>query len=116
MHTALTRARLMELLGHGLVDRQEYDNLFITGAFSMLDALLGVSMDKVLESMSLPEAICDALLGRGGLYAPFLDLARVSEGEDGQAIADQAGMLGLSADLFNRAQMQALAFAETMEI
>ena len=33
MHTALTRAHLMEVLGHGLVDRQEYDNLFITGAF-----------------------------------------------------------------------------------
>ena len=116
MHTALTRARLMELLGKGLVDKQEYDNLFITGAFSMLDALLGVSMDKVLESMSLPESICDALLGRGGLYAPFLDLARVSEGEDGQAIADQAGMLGLSAEQFNSAQLQALAFAETMEV
>ena len=37
MHTALTRARLMEQLGHGLVDKSEYDNLFITGAFSMLD-------------------------------------------------------------------------------
>ena len=116
MHTALTRARLMELLGHGLVDRQEYDNLFITGAFSMLDALLGVSMDKVLESMSLPEPICDALLGHGGIYAPFLDLARVSEGEDGKAIAEQAGMLGLSAEQFNSAQMQALAFAATMEL
>ena len=38
MHTALTRARLMEILAHGLVSPQEYDNLFITGAFSMLDA------------------------------------------------------------------------------
>lgn len=116
MHTALTRARLMELLGHGLVDRQEYDNLFITGAFSMLDALLGVTMEKALESMSLPEAISDALLDRGGIYGPFLDLARVSEGEDGAAIAEQAGMLGLSAEQFNCAQMQALAFAETMEL
>ena len=116
MHTALTRARLMELLGHGLVDRQEYDNLFITGAFSMLDALLGVSMDKVLESMSLPEAICDALLGHGGIYAPFLELAKASEEENGQAIAEQAGLLGLSAEQFNAAQLQALAFAETMEI
>lgn len=116
MHTALTRARLMEVLAHGLVDRQEYDNLFITGAFSMLDALLGVSMDKVLDSMSLPEPICDALLGHGGIYGPFLDLARVSEGEDGAALAEQAGMLGLSADQFNRAQMQALAFADTMEL
>lgn len=116
MHTALTRARLMEELGHGLVDKQEYDNLFITGAFSMLDALLGVSMDKVLESMSLPEPICDALLGHGGVYGPFLDLAKVSEGEDGKALAEQAGMLGLSADQFNRAQMHALAFADTMEL
>ncbi|MBP6655809.1 MAG: HDOD domain-containing protein [Propionivibrio sp.] len=116
MHTALTRARLMELLSHGLVDRQEYDNLFITGAFSMLDALLGVSMEKVLESMSLPESICDALLGHGGVYGPFLELAKVSEGEDGAALAEQAGMLGLSADQFNRAQMQALQFAETMEL
>ena len=116
MHTSLTRARLMETLAHGLVSPQEYDNLFITGAFSLLDALLGVSMDKVLETMSLPEAITDALLGHGGLYGPFLELAKASEETDGAAIADQAGMLGLSADQFNRAQIQALAFAETMEL
>ncbi len=115
LHTALTRARLMELLGHGLVDKQEYDNLFITGAFSMLDVLLGVSMEKALEAMYLPEGICDALLGRAGIYAPFLDLARVSEGEDGRAIAEQAAMLGLAAETFNSAQIQALAFAESMD-
>ena len=61
-------------------------------------------------------AICDALLGHGGVYGPFLELAKVSEGEDGAALAEQAGMLGLSADQFNRAQMQALQFAETMEL
>jgi len=116
MHTALTRARLMELLARGLVDAQEHDNLFITGAFSLLDALLGVSMEKVLESMSLPESIGDALLGNGGLYGPFLDLALASEGDDGAALAEQVGMLGLSADQFNQAQMQALAFADTMEL
>jgi len=116
MHTALCRARLMENLGHGLVDKGEYDNLFITGAFSMLEALLGVTMDKVLDTMSLPESICDALLGHGGVYGPFLDLAIACEGEDGEVIADQAAMLGLSADKFNQALMQALAFADTMEI
>ena len=115
MHTALTRARLMEVLAQGLVDRQDYDNLFITGAFSMLDLLLGVSMDKVLESMSLPEAIVDALQGRGGVCGPFLDLVRLSEGDDGAAIAEQAARLGLSAERFNRAQMQAMAFADAME-
>ena len=116
MHTALTRARLMEVLAHGLVERGEYDNLFITGAFSLLDSLLGVSMEKVLESMSLPEPICDALLGHGGVYGPFLELAKASEGLDGEALTMQAELLGLSADQFNSAQMQALAFADTMEL
>jgi hypothetical protein len=116
MHTALTRARLMEVLAQGSVDAQDHDNLFITGAFSMLDALLGVSMEKVLESMSLPESIADALLGPGGIYGPFLDLARLSESDDGVALAEQAALLGLSAERFNRAQMQALAFANTMEL
>lgn len=113
-HTALVRARLMETLAQGLVDKQEYDNLFITGAFSMLDILLGVSMERVLESMSLPESICDALLGNGGIYGPFLDLAKAGEGKDGEALAEQAGMLGLSAEQFNRAQIAALEFAEAM--
>ena len=116
MHTALARARLMEVLAQGLVDAAEYDNLFITGAFSMLDALLGVSMDQALESMSLPEAITDALRGDGGVYGPFLDLARASERGDGDRLAAQVALLGLSATEFNRAQLQALAFAETMEL
>lgn len=116
MHTSLTRARLMELLGQGLVDKQEYDNLFITGAFSLLDMLLGVSMEQTLEAMHLPEAVAEALLGQGGLYAPFLNLAMACEENDGAAIAEQAGMLGLSAERLNNAQMQALAFADTMEI
>lgn len=47
LHTALTARTTDGRLSHGLVDRQEYDNLFITGAFSMLDVLLGVSMESV---------------------------------------------------------------------
>jgi EAL and modified HD-GYP domain-containing signal transduction protein len=115
MHTSLTRARLMEQLGHGLVDRSEYDNLFITGAFSMLHLLLGVSMEQALESMHLPEPIIDALLGNGGLYAPFLELALACEGSDGAALIAQAGMLGLTEEQVNRAQLGALAFADAME-
>lgn len=114
MHTSLTRARLMEQLGHGLVDRSEYDNLFITGAFSMLHLLLGVSMEQALESMHLPEPITEALLGNGGLYSPFLDLALACEGNNGKALVEQAGMLGLTEDQLNRAQLGALTFADAM--
>jgi hypothetical protein len=63
----------------------------------------------------LPEPISDALLGNGGRYQPFLDLALASEAGDGRAIAEQAAMLGLTAAQFNSAQLQALAFADAME-
>jgi len=116
MHAALTRGRLMEQLGHGLVDKSEYDNLFITGAFSMLDLLLGVSMDSALDSMHLPEPITDALLGNGGIYEPFLSLARACEGGNATTLADEAGMLGLTGEQVNRAQLTALSFADTMEL
>ena len=115
MHTALTRARLMEQLGHGLVDKSEYDNLFITGAFSMLDLLLGVTMDQALDAMHLPEPITDALLGNNGIYAPFLSLALACEGGEVAALAEQAGMLGLTGEQLNRAQLAALSFADTMK-
>ena len=82
----------------------------------VLDALLGVSMEKVLDAMRLPDPICDALLGNAGRYHPFLELAQSSETNQGELIAEQAGMLGLTADQFNRAQLQAQSFAETMEL
>jgi len=116
MHTALVRARLMEQLGHGLVDKSEYDNLFIAGAFSMLDLLLGVTMEQALDAMHLPEPIIEALLGQGGIYAPFLDLAFACEGGSAAGLADQAGMLGLTGEQLNRAQLVALNFADTMEL
>jgi c-di-GMP-related signal transduction protein len=107
MHTALLRARLMELLASGLVDKSEYDNLFITGAFSLLDALLGVGMEQALEAMRLPEPISDALLGNGGRYQPFPRTGAGQRGRRWPAIAEQAAMLGLTATQFNRAQLQA---------
>ena len=115
LHTALTRARFMESLATGLVDKAELDNLFIAGAFSLLDILLGVSMETALESMYLPESITDALLLHGGTYGPFLELAIASERADARNLAEQAAMLGLSASKVNRALLEALNFANRME-
>jgi EAL and modified HD-GYP domain-containing signal transduction protein len=114
MHAALVRARLMEQLGQGLVDKGELDNLFITGAFSLLDVLLGVTMDKALDAMSLPEPILDALLQRSGSYAPFLELALALEEGSAEAIRSRAQSLGLTTAKVNGALLQAIDFAATM--
>ena len=77
--TAMTRAKLMELLGKHM-DRKEQDNLFITGMFSMLDRIMGISLEQVLSHINLPGNVTDALLNGEGKYRRFLDLAMTCEG------------------------------------
>jgi c-di-GMP-related signal transduction protein len=112
--TAVVRGRLMELLTAELLPPEECDNAFVVGVFSLLDTMLGMSMAKVLESISLPESVVNALLHRSGLYAPFLELAIACETADDEAFARAASQLQLTNQQVNMAHLQALAWAETM--
>lgn len=115
MQAAIARGRFMELAGKGYVDKNELDNLFITGAFSLLDILLGVLMETALADMHLPDAIKDALISGEGPYAPFLALARAGEQPDAGRYAGQAAELQLSHQAVNRAQFEALTFADSLQ-
>ncbi|MDD5250034.1 MAG: HDOD domain-containing protein [Rhodocyclaceae bacterium] len=116
MQTAIARGRFMELAAAGAIDPAQLDNLFIAGSFSLLDILLGTRIDAVLAEMALPAAISDALLHRAGPYAPFLELALACEQEDIAALAARAADLGLAAAAVNRAQVAALAFADSLQL
>ncbi len=115
MQTAIARGRFMELAASGAIARGQLDNLFIAGSFSLLDALLGTRLDAVLKEMNLPAAIGEALLNRAGPYAPYLELAQACEGDDVADLARCAAALGLSAERVNRAQVEALAFADSLQ-
>ena len=116
MKTAITRGRLTELLGKDLVDRGERDNLFIVGIFSLLDAMLEMPMDQVLEKLTLPENIADALLRREGIYGPFLALAEACESADIGRIHDLATSLTIEPAKVNQAHLQALAWVEELGV
>ena len=115
MQTAIARGRFMEIIGQGQFDKVQIDNLFVTGAFSLLDILLGSQMKAVLEQMHLPDAIASALRDGSGPYAPLLNLARACEGEDVAGIAAQAAALQLTAERVNHAQLEALVFADSLQ-
>ena len=116
MKTAITRGRLTELLGYTLVDRSERDNLFIVGIFSLLDAMLEMPMEKVLEKLTLPSNISDALLHRNGIYGPFLSLAEACESADIAQIVELATALTLEPATVNEAHLKALAWVEELGI
>ncbi len=115
MQTSIARGRFMEEIGASYFDKSEHDNLFITGAFSLLPVLLGTSMQSVLEEMHLPESVTDALLAEEGEYAPFLKLARMSENFDCAGLQKQAEELQLTPEKLNKALLGALGFADSFQ-
>jgi EAL and modified HD-GYP domain-containing signal transduction protein len=116
--TAIARGRLAELVGHSLFDAQDRDNLFIAGAFSLLHVILNMSLEKVAEQVALADTITDALFNHAGPYGPILELVELMERLDQPGNAARATelalSLGLSAAAVNRAQLDALAWAEGM--
>lgn len=110
--TAVTRGRLCELLGAFNLPKGEQDNLFITGVFSLLDALLETPMEQVLERIAIPAGVADALLTRSGLYGPILDLAIACETGEVDRIDALAESLLLSPEQVNQCHLEALAWVE----
>ena len=115
MQTAIARGRFMEQIGAHFFDEEGCENLFITGAFSMLSILLGTSMQAILDEMLLPEPIIDALLLDQGDYAQFLHLACACESFDPNALIQAANDLQLAPEQINQAQLVALCFADSLQ-
>ncbi len=116
MKTAITRGRLTELLGQNYLEKNEWDNLFIVGIFSLLDAMLEMPMDDILEKLYLPEAICDALLTHQGMYGPFLALTIACESADPGEIEALAASMAMDPVQVNKAHLEALAWVEQLGI
>ncbi|NWG87455.1 MAG: HDOD domain-containing protein [Hydrogenophilaceae bacterium] len=114
--TAISRGRFCELLGSYHMGREEQDNLFITGVFSLLDAMMEAPMESILDRVIIPEPVAEALLNRKGPYGPILALVEASETRDAAQMTKQAEQLILSSQQVNTAHLQALAWVEQLGI
>jgi c-di-GMP-related signal transduction protein len=115
LQAAIVRGRFVELLGLRLLSSREAENLFMVGLFSLLDQLLGVSIQQVLRQISLPTTIAQALLSREGVYGPFLSLVQACELEK-DSVSDFADALFMTPVEVNRAHLSALAWAQNLTI
>lgn len=112
----LTRSRFLELLGKLKYPAEKHENLFITGMLSMLDQMFDSPMETILEKIDVPDAIVDALLRRGGVYGPFLALAEACESEAAAVLGALAAELGLDLDDIARTRLEAIAWADALEL
>lgn len=70
---ALIRARTMEFAAAGKSDKVQGDAAYMTGIFSLVPTLFGLSLEKILEKVNFPDNIKDALLKRSGKLGLLLD-------------------------------------------
>jgi len=114
---AVTRGRQMELLaGYSGIQKSERDSVFITGAFSMVDRVLGVTMETVLKPLALDQAVTDALLLGEGRYAPLLQFARSCENGTEFQMYEQLEQLGISTRDANMAMVEGMHYAEEPDL
>ena len=109
---ALVRANLMERMGQRS-NRPEAnpDQLFLTGLFSLLDKLIDRSMAETLASVSVPSAVSDALIAKGGPLVPFLSLVIACEKGVQEEVAACAAACRLDLASVNEDMMAALIWA-----
>ncbi len=70
---SLVRAKFCELLAKRSL-LAEYDlEVFMVGMFSFMDTMLDAEMKDVMDKLPVTDAVKDALVGRSGMLAPFLD-------------------------------------------
>jgi c-di-GMP-related signal transduction protein len=115
METAIVRGRFSELLGQKYLPRGESENLFVAGIFSLLDRLLGVSMEEVLAGIKLSDQVAAALLTRSGVYGSYVALAEACE-LNSPLLGPLAGSLKISPMEVNLAHLSALAWAQKLRM
>ena len=111
VENALTRGRLMEVLGEQSMPGVAHDPLFLTGIFSCLGELLHRPLAETLSEMLLADDIRNALLDHSGPYAPLLAVAEASEDFDLPRMKDTALAAGVAPEKVNSALLAATAWA-----
>jgi c-di-GMP-related signal transduction protein len=114
MQLAASRGKLLELVAMQVFPgNPDYaDRGFMVGMLSLLEALLDEPMADILARMSLQEDVEAALLGREGDLGELLVLCEeVETGDVGAVERALRAYSGLTIDALNKAQMEALGWA-----
>lgn len=92
---SLIRAKSCELLSQLIRKNGPSSAYFITGLYSLMDALLKMPIEKVLSGLPLDDAICDALKGVQNYLKDVLDLSIAIEKGEWQEFERICGNFGI---------------------
>ncbi|MFV0450215.1 MAG: EAL and HDOD domain-containing protein [Vibrio sp.] len=92
---SLQRAQFCQLMAIRRPFLEHKDQAFLIGLFSVLDALLDISLDVIVEQLPLTESVKEALNKRLGPFGELLNLEECFEKADWQGVQNYCELLGL---------------------
>ncbi len=120
LYKAAVRGRMMELLmqpGTTPADPATVgDGAFMIGSFSLLDALLNMSMPEILQQLPLANAINEALAHHAGPAGKLLRALDAADRRNHEVATALLGEMAIPPAQFIDAQMQALQWAGRINI
>lgn len=117
LHLAATRGRLMELLaGIQKKGNTAYaDSAFMVGIMSLMPTLMGLPMEEIVAPLGMTSEVRSALCKNEGMLGKLLLLVSATESDSAEEMEDLMGQCpGLSADILNQCQTQALTWASSI--
>ncbi len=106
-NTALARAKMCEQLAIG-ADAGDPETYFTVGLFSVVDAMLDVSMERILNALPFADEVRNALLLQQGPLGAALSCAIAYERGDWNRVS----FAGLAADIVSNAYLDSIAWAD----
>ncbi|OLQ78172.1 histidine kinase [Photobacterium proteolyticum] len=108
---SLQRARMCEMLAVSSQLAVEKDKAFLTGLFSLLDALLDTSLEQLLTLLPLEPDVREALLNHQGALGQILALLDAYEQADWEKISAYCQVLGIGEELVAKSYQHALQWS-----
>jgi len=117
LHAAL-RGRLIELASTYAAPSSEAapqaDEAFMVGIFSLLDVLLGISMEDILSQLPLTDNVKRALSAREGQLGQLLSAVEAAEQRQFEAASRILTKLGIGCEDYATVQLDALNWAHSV--
>lgn len=113
--TSIVRGRFAELIAAHLGLRGRTSTAFLVGMFSLVEALLDQSMDKILKDLSLSDDIATALRRQPSVLTSILEMVIAYEQGDWEKYEISCGRLGLNSDHVKKMYMDAVVWESKIE-
>ncbi len=110
IRNSVIRARLGEVLAPHLDLGERSAEIFLMGLFSLMDALLGFSLEEALADLPLADDIMKALLGEDGRLKDIVELTKAYEKGAWEKVANLTGRLGIAQETIIASYLETIAW------